>query len=87
MVLIGAYGFCFGAKKRSEGAHLGLFGAMALIHPSGFRAEDADEIDVPVALLLSGGEDGEIMDRFWKRMRAKGVGEKCVRRECLKMFC
>ncbi|KAK4690387.1 hypothetical protein P7C71_g6389, partial [Lecanoromycetidae sp. Uapishka_2] len=80
---IGAYGYCFGAKKLSQGAHLHFFKAMALIHPSQFQAEDADDMDMPVALMPSGGEDKDAMDGFWGRMQKKAVGERCVRQDFL----
>jgi len=54
---------------------------MALVHPSQFQPEDADAMDVPVALMPSGGENREVMDAFWERIQQKLSKEKCVRRD------
>ena len=54
---------------------------MALIHPSLFQPEDADNMNVPVALLPSGGEDRDAMDGFWERMKRKPFVDLCVRQD------
>lgn len=58
-----------------------LFKAMALIHPSNFQPEDADEMDVPVALMPSSGEDKSVMNGFWEKMQKKPFAAKCVRQD------
>jgi dienelactone hydrolase len=78
---IQAYGFCFGAKKIVQSAHENLFQAMALIHPSFFQAEDADNVTVPVALFPSQGEDQRIMNGFWERIQKKDIAENSVRQD------
>ncbi|CAK7213532.1 hypothetical protein SCUCBS95973_001825 [Sporothrix curviconia] len=80
---LGAYGFCFGAKKLVQAQPDGLFDAVALIHPSFFVAEDGDAMQVPSLLVPSSGEDLAIMDGFWSRVQSKGgvVAEKSIRKD------
>jgi dienelactone hydrolase len=77
--MIKAYGLCFGAKKIVQAAHLELFNAVVVAHPSFFQPEDADNISVPIALMPSDGEDKAIMDQFWARIEEKSFADKCYR--------
>jgi hypothetical protein len=54
---------------------------LALVHPSAFRPEDADHLNVPVALLPSQGENKEVMDAFWERIEQKDIGKRSVRQD------
>lgn len=54
---------------------------MALIHPSFFQPEDADNVAVPVALLPSQGEDNDIMNAFWDRIQTKDIAKQSVRQD------
>lgn len=38
-------------------------------------------MNVPIALLPSGGEDGQVMDKFWERMQEKAFAERNVRKD------
>ncbi|CAK7204858.1 hypothetical protein SEUCBS139899_007620 [Sporothrix eucalyptigena] len=80
---IGAYGFCFGAKKLVQAQPDNLFGAVALIHPSFFVAADGDAMRVPSLLVPSSGEDQTIMNGFWSRVQAKGgdIAAKSIRED------
>ncbi|KAF2102917.1 alpha/beta-hydrolase [Rhizodiscina lignyota] len=80
---IGAYGFCFGAKKLVQGAHLKLFKCMGFIHPTNFQPEDADNVDVPIALLPSQGEDPKAMDAFYGKIQTKPIADASVRQDFL----
>jgi hypothetical protein len=62
---------------------------MALVHPSLWQPEDADNMTVPVALLPSQGEDIDVMNKFWDRIQKKPFANKCVRRDfvrCIPLF-
>jgi hypothetical protein len=63
-----------------------FFEAMALVHPSLWQPEDADDITVPVALLPSKGEDKDVMDEFWNRIQKKPFASKCVRQDFVRTF-
>jgi hypothetical protein len=58
-----------------------MFRSMALVHPSFFVAEDADNVTVPVALLPSQGEDQDTMNGFWKRIQEKDIAKKSIRQD------
>lgn len=76
-----AYGFCFGAKKLMQGAHENLFRSMALVHPSFFQPDDADNVAAPIALIPSGGEDKDVMNAFWERIQQKPIAAKSIRQD------
>lgn len=70
-----------------QGADEDLFKAMALVHPSFFQPEDADNVKAPVALIPSGGEDQAVMDGFWERIQKKpDVAVKSVRVDFVSSF-
>ena len=54
---------------------------MALVHPSFFQPEDADNVAVPVALLPSQGEDKDIMNAFWDKIQTKDMAKLSVRQD------
>ena len=76
-----AYGFCFGAKKLVQGANEKLFRSMALVHPSFFQPEDADNVSVPIALLPSQGEDKDVMNGFWDKIQEKDIAKQSIRQD------
>lgn len=88
-IQVAAYGFCFGAKKLVQGAHLDLFRCMAFIHPTNFQPEDADNIECPIALLPSQGEDQAAMDAFYARILAKGgaTAQRSIRQDFVSVLC
>jgi hypothetical protein len=64
-----------------QAAHLNLFKAIALPHPSFFVPEDAENVSCPVALLPSSGEDKDVMNGFWERIQKKPFAAQCVRED------
>ncbi|OAA58651.1 Dienelactone hydrolase [Niveomyces insectorum RCEF 264] len=84
---LGAYGFCFGAKKLIQAMDEHLFASAVLVHPSFFVAEDGDAVQIPVALIPSQGEDPAVMNGFWERVQKKGgrITEKSIREDFLDM--
>jgi hypothetical protein len=54
---------------------------MALVHPSFFQPDDADNVTVPIALLPSQGEDQEVMNAFWERIQKKDIAQKSIRQD------
>lgn len=64
-----------------QGAHENLFKSMALVHPSFFLADDADNVNAPVALIPSGGEDKDVMNAYWEKIQQKPIFAKSIRHD------
>ncbi len=58
----------------------GVFKVAGLVHPTNLERGDGEVFEVPVALVPSAGEDGEIMDCIWETLKGKSFGEKNVRK-------
>lgn len=69
-----------------QGAHENLFKSVALVHPSFFQPEDADNVNVPVALLPSGGEDQAVMNGYWERIQQKPIAKNSIRQDFVRTF-
>jgi len=79
----GAIGYCWGAKVVNlsaiqEGSPLD---AIAMIHPSAFSSQDAEELSIPVGLFVSKDESKEEYEKFLailsKKPFADKVSSKC----------
>ncbi|WWC60005.1 uncharacterized protein I303_102568 [Kwoniella dejecticola CBS 10117] len=76
---VATIGYCWGYKVAVGAQAEAKSDAIVGCHPSFAAKEDADKIDVPVALLPSGGEDMEVINHISKTVEAKVPGKNILK--------
>ncbi|WWC87499.1 uncharacterized protein L201_002389 [Kwoniella dendrophila CBS 6074] len=72
-------GYCWGYKVIFNGQKNAKVDALIGCHPSFAAKEDGDNVDVPIALLPSQGEDMDVMNAISKAAESKNPGKNVLK--------